>query len=238
MPLTPTDAWLAEVKSRVVELPLARKQRFMRDYQLPAGDAETFVNDVQLGNYFEPIAKKSKNPKAVANWVINNLRAKLTKAESTKSGRSAQLLNATNGEPNRSTNLDKVKLTTHNFADLKFKPEALLNWSILSKPKPSAVPPRSRFLPKCSRPANLRRQLFRKKASRKSATPARLKNSATTPSPPIPNPVRRLQIRQGRRAEFAQRTGDETFQRKGQPRARRRNFGTEVEGLKHPEKLR
>src|SRR5271169_481972 len=77
MPLAPTDAWLAEVKSRVVELPLARKQRFMRKYQLPAPDAETFVNDVPLGNYFEPIAKQSKNPKAIANWVINNLRAKL-----------------------------------------------------------------------------------------------------------------------------------------------------------------
>ena len=78
MPLAPTGAWLAEVKARVVELPLARKQRFMRDYQLPAPDAVTFVNDVPLGNYFEPIAKKSKNPKAVANWVINNLRALMT----------------------------------------------------------------------------------------------------------------------------------------------------------------
>ena len=35
MPLEPTDEWLAEVKSRVVELPLARKQRFMRDYNCP-----------------------------------------------------------------------------------------------------------------------------------------------------------------------------------------------------------
>ena len=61
MPVAPTDAWLAEVKSRVVELPLARKQRFMRDYQLPASDAETFMSDVPLGNYFEGIAKKSKN---------------------------------------------------------------------------------------------------------------------------------------------------------------------------------
>jgi len=77
MPLEPTDAWLAEVKSRVVELPLARKQRFMKDYGLPASDAQTFVWDVPLGNYFEPIAKKSKNPKAIANWIINNLRAKL-----------------------------------------------------------------------------------------------------------------------------------------------------------------
>src|ERR1700689_1723402 len=78
MPLAPTDEWLAEVKSRVVELPLARKQRFMRDYQLPAPDAETFVNDVPLGNYFEQIAKQSKNPKSIANWVINNLRALMT----------------------------------------------------------------------------------------------------------------------------------------------------------------
>jgi aspartyl-tRNA(Asn)/glutamyl-tRNA(Gln) amidotransferase subunit B len=75
MPFEPTEKWLEEVSARVVELPLARKQRFMRDYQLPAGDAEVFKNDVPLGNYFEPIAKQSKNSKAVANWVINNLRA-------------------------------------------------------------------------------------------------------------------------------------------------------------------
>jgi len=61
----------------VVELPLARKQRFMKDYGLPASDAQTFVWDVPLGNYFEGIAKKSKNPKSIANWVINNLRAKV-----------------------------------------------------------------------------------------------------------------------------------------------------------------
>jgi aspartyl-tRNA(Asn)/glutamyl-tRNA(Gln) amidotransferase subunit B len=80
MPFQPTEQWLAEVKSRVVELPLARKQRFMRDYQLPASDAQTFVWDVPLGNYFEGIAKQAKSPKAAANWVINNLRAKLAGA--------------------------------------------------------------------------------------------------------------------------------------------------------------
>jgi aspartyl-tRNA(Asn)/glutamyl-tRNA(Gln) amidotransferase subunit B len=80
MPFEPTEAWLEEVSKRVVELPLARKQRFVRDYQLPAGDAQTFVWDKPLGNYFEGIAKQAKNPKAVANWVINNLRAKLTES--------------------------------------------------------------------------------------------------------------------------------------------------------------
>ena len=53
MPFEPTASWLQEVSSRVVELPLARKQRFMRDYQLPASDAQTFVWDKPLGDYFE-----------------------------------------------------------------------------------------------------------------------------------------------------------------------------------------
>ncbi|MEI9963209.1 MAG: hypothetical protein WDM76_19475 [Limisphaerales bacterium] len=113
MPLAPTDAWLAEVKSRVVELPLARKQRFMRDYQLPIGDAEVFKNDVALGNYFEPIAKQSKNPKTVANWVINNLRAKMVVHSVAKE------------RPDEPwTGGETVKMME--FSDLKFKPEAIL----------------------------------------------------------------------------------------------------------------
>jgi aspartyl-tRNA(Asn)/glutamyl-tRNA(Gln) amidotransferase subunit B len=113
MPLAPTDAWLAEVKSRVVELPLARKQRFMREYQLPAPDAETFVNDVPLGNYFEPIAKQSKNPKAVANWVINNLRSKMT------------IHSVAKERPNEPWSEGET-VNMMEFGELKFRPEALL----------------------------------------------------------------------------------------------------------------
>jgi aspartyl-tRNA(Asn)/glutamyl-tRNA(Gln) amidotransferase subunit B len=81
MPFEPTEPWLEEVSRRVVELPLARKHRFMREYQLPAPDAQTFVWDVPLGHYFEEVAKGARNPKAAANWVINNLRAKMTESQ-------------------------------------------------------------------------------------------------------------------------------------------------------------
>jgi len=77
LPFAPSDEWLAAVRSRVVELPLACKQRLIAQYQLPAGDADTFVNDVPLRHYFEGVAAQVKNPKAIANWIINNLRAKL-----------------------------------------------------------------------------------------------------------------------------------------------------------------
>ena len=114
MPQVPTDAWLAEVKSRVVELPLARKQRLMRDYSLPAGDAEVFKSNIALGNYFESIAKSAKNPKAVANWIINNLQAKLAETNEQEAEEQAAL----------GLELSEMKLST--LADLKFKPEALL----------------------------------------------------------------------------------------------------------------
>jgi len=128
MPQAPTDAWLAEVKARVVELPLARKQRFMKDYGLPASDAQTFVWDVPLGNYFEGIAKKSKNPKSIANWVINNLRAKL--AESSSRCEEA---------PSEDPPIDQSRLTSAatgiTLANLKFKPEAILELAGLVEAK-------------------------------------------------------------------------------------------------------
>jgi aspartyl-tRNA(Asn)/glutamyl-tRNA(Gln) amidotransferase subunit B len=81
MPFEPDDTWLVEVEKRVVELPLARKQRFIREYHLPASDAEIFVNDVALGDFFEGLAGRTQQTKPVANWVINNLRAKLAETE-------------------------------------------------------------------------------------------------------------------------------------------------------------
>jgi aspartyl-tRNA(Asn)/glutamyl-tRNA(Gln) amidotransferase subunit B len=80
MPFRPTAEWLAEIAKRVVELPLAKKQRLMREYQLPASDAQTFVWDRALGDYFESIARNARNPKAAANWIINNLRARLAES--------------------------------------------------------------------------------------------------------------------------------------------------------------
>jgi aspartyl-tRNA(Asn)/glutamyl-tRNA(Gln) amidotransferase subunit B len=114
MPLAPTDAWLAGVKALVVELPLARKQRLMRDYGLPAGDAEVFKSNVALGNYFEGVAQTAKNPKAVANWIINNLQSKLAEANEKEAAEQAAM----------GVEAEDVKRLT--LADLKFPPAALL----------------------------------------------------------------------------------------------------------------
>lgn len=110
MPFEPTDEWLAGVKARVVELPLMRKRRFIRDYQLSDDQAEIFRADPDAGRFFEECfagnsqsAKefstyleklageksvseadaKAKLHKAIANTVIQQWRAKLAESQRT-----------------------------------------------------------------------------------------------------------------------------------------------------------
>jgi aspartyl-tRNA(Asn)/glutamyl-tRNA(Gln) amidotransferase subunit B len=108
------------VKSRMVELPLARKIRFMREYRLPSSDAQAFMWNKPLADYFEGIAKESKNPKAIANWVINNLRSKFAEEEGAFLD---DLL-----DPNLLLPGGKMRRQLYVRAptDLRFKPEALL----------------------------------------------------------------------------------------------------------------
>jgi len=88
MPSAPDDAWLADVKSRVIELPLARKQRFIRDYFLNPEQAEVFKLEIEAGNHFEaqapsvlgqalPHEEKAKRLVALANSVIQHWRPRV-----------------------------------------------------------------------------------------------------------------------------------------------------------------
>ncbi len=80
MPFEPSDSWLAQVRAQVVELPLARKRRFMEQFQLPPSDAQALTDDDAAGNYFQRIVAGHRSPKTIANWVINNLKGKLAES--------------------------------------------------------------------------------------------------------------------------------------------------------------
>lgn len=80
MPFVVKDEWLEKVKEKVVELPLARKKRLINDFDISSGDADVFTTDVELGDYFQEVAKASKDqkPKNIANWIVNTLRGAMT----------------------------------------------------------------------------------------------------------------------------------------------------------------
>jgi len=70
MPVTVSDALLAELRQLLPELPDAKRQRFVSQYGLPEYDAGVLVANTALAKFYEQAAAGSKNPKAVSNWVM------------------------------------------------------------------------------------------------------------------------------------------------------------------------
>jgi aspartyl-tRNA(Asn)/glutamyl-tRNA(Gln) amidotransferase subunit B len=78
-----TDSLVAEVRSRVPELPHAKRARFVEQYQVTPYDAAAMAEDVDLARYFESAAKSAPKPKQIANWILNELQNALTNANRT-----------------------------------------------------------------------------------------------------------------------------------------------------------
>ncbi len=70
VPLIVDDAWIDAVKKEMPELPDARKQRFISDYQLSEYDAGVLTGSRQLADYYEEAAANLKDKKQVANWIM------------------------------------------------------------------------------------------------------------------------------------------------------------------------
>ena len=72
-PLEVSEAWIENLKSGLPELPEARRQRFIKEYELSPEDALTLMSSRALGDYYETVVKVSGNHKLAANWVLSEL---------------------------------------------------------------------------------------------------------------------------------------------------------------------
>ncbi len=78
LPLEFTAAYVEELKAALPELPDEKKARFMRDHGLSAYDANVLVGERETAAYYEEVAE-GRDPKAAANWVINELAGRLNR---------------------------------------------------------------------------------------------------------------------------------------------------------------
>ena len=67
-------------KDGMPELPQAKRERFVSQYEVSPYDAAVLADDKALADYFEAAAKGSPKPKSVANWIINDLLSALSAA--------------------------------------------------------------------------------------------------------------------------------------------------------------
>ena len=72
LPVVVNKSWKEEIRGTLVELPLARKDRFVSEYKIPNYDAGVLVEDKDVADYYEEVCSKlstknEKNYKLVSN---------------------------------------------------------------------------------------------------------------------------------------------------------------------------
>ena len=82
LPVVLDEAWVAELKAALPELPDAKQARFTGDYGLSPYDAAVLVAERTTAEYFETVAK-GRDAKQAANWVTGDLFATLNRTSAT-----------------------------------------------------------------------------------------------------------------------------------------------------------
>jgi aspartyl-tRNA(Asn)/glutamyl-tRNA(Gln) amidotransferase subunit B len=98
-PLALDGAWIEEVRTRLPELPEARRDRFTTQYGLSLYDANILTSSKAMANYFENCVKlmDSSKAKAVSNWLLGDF---------------SRLLNATN------TDIENARISPKHLSDM------------------------------------------------------------------------------------------------------------------------
>jgi aspartyl-tRNA(Asn)/glutamyl-tRNA(Gln) amidotransferase subunit B len=73
LPLTIEDDWIDRIRRQLPELPDKKRERFVRQYDLPLYDAGVLTSSRELAEYFEACVGQFAEPKHVSNWIMGSL---------------------------------------------------------------------------------------------------------------------------------------------------------------------
>ncbi len=71
--LTVDSDWIQTIRRSMPELPVSRRERFVKEYALSEYDAGVLTTTRALADFFEETAKLSAQPKTAANWIMGDL---------------------------------------------------------------------------------------------------------------------------------------------------------------------
>lgn len=81
VPLRIDAQWIEKIRQGLPELPEQKRERFIREYQIPEYDAEILTSTKPLSGYYEEAVHLFKEPKTVSNWVMGDLLRELKRDE-------------------------------------------------------------------------------------------------------------------------------------------------------------
>lgn len=82
LPLRVEPQLIERLRGELPELPVQKKERFIREYGLPRYDAGVLTSSRDLADYFERAVAGCSSPKLVSNWIMTELMRELKGDES------------------------------------------------------------------------------------------------------------------------------------------------------------
>jgi aspartyl-tRNA(Asn)/glutamyl-tRNA(Gln) amidotransferase subunit B len=65
--------WVEVIRKDQPELPLEKRERFVRDYLIPAYDAGVLTQNRALADYYEAVVRLTGKPKIASNWIMGDI---------------------------------------------------------------------------------------------------------------------------------------------------------------------
>jgi aspartyl-tRNA(Asn)/glutamyl-tRNA(Gln) amidotransferase subunit B len=79
VPLVIESDWIEKIRKSLPELPMEKRRRFVKEYQIPDYDAGVLTSSKALADYYEACVKIFPEAKTVSNWVMGELLGALNK---------------------------------------------------------------------------------------------------------------------------------------------------------------
>jgi aspartyl-tRNA(Asn)/glutamyl-tRNA(Gln) amidotransferase subunit B len=73
VPIVVSEAWSKSIAETLPELPEEKRERFVRDFGIPAYDAGVLTSSRSLADYYEDCLARLMQPKLVSNWIMGEL---------------------------------------------------------------------------------------------------------------------------------------------------------------------
>jgi aspartyl-tRNA(Asn)/glutamyl-tRNA(Gln) amidotransferase subunit B len=73
VPILIDVAWVEKIRKELPELPLAKRERFVKEYKIPTYDAGVLTAEKPLAEYYEEVVRLCGKPKQASNWVMGDV---------------------------------------------------------------------------------------------------------------------------------------------------------------------